>query len=304
MYDYYLGGKDNFAIDRETAEAALKNWPSGPIAARENRGFLARSVSYLAGEVGIRQFLDIGTGLPSANNTHEVAQRIAPDSRIVYADNDPLVLAHARALLTSSPAGHTAYIDADLREPEKILASPAVRGTLDFSQPIALMLVAILHFFADEEDPGAIVATLLGAMPPGSYLVASSLTPEHNPESIHGMEETYRAVGVRVRSRTADELGRTFFSGLELVPPGVVLTSEWRPAAPGPRPRPEEVNAYGAVGRKPAVQDLPIRRGSVHCHRRRGGRPPVLSDFAVEGRVRCRTTFLLSMPRASRTSRA
>jgi hypothetical protein len=118
------------------------------------------------------------------------------------------------------------------------------------------------------------------------------------------MEDTYRAVGVRVRSRTADELGRTFFSGLELVPPGVVLTSEWRPEAAGPRPKPEEVNAYGAVGRKPALQDLPISPGSVHCHRRRGGRPPVLSDFAVEGRVRCRTTFLLSMPRASRTSRA
>src|SRR6202035_3660818 len=122
MYDYYLGGKDNFAIDRETADAALKSWPSGPIAARENRGFLARSVGYLAGEVGIRQFLDIGTGLPSANNTHEVAQRIAPTSRVVYVDNDPLVLAHARALLTSTPEGATAYIHADLRDPDKILA--------------------------------------------------------------------------------------------------------------------------------------------------------------------------------------
>ena len=127
-----------------------------------------------------------------------------------------------------------------------------MRGTLDFSQPIALVLVAILHFFADEEDPASVVQTLLAAMAPGSYLVASSLTPEHNPESIHGMEDTYRAVGVRVRSRTADEFGRMFFSGLELVPPGVVLTSEWRPEAAGPRPKPEEVNAYGAVGRKPA----------------------------------------------------
>ncbi|MGH3264356.1 MAG: SAM-dependent methyltransferase, partial [Trebonia sp.] len=191
MYDYYLGGKDNFAIDRETAEAALKSWPTGPIAARENRGFLARAVRYLAGDVGIRQFLDIGTGLPSASNTHEVAQEVAPDSRVVYADNDPLVLAHARALLTSTPAGRTAYIEADLREPEKILANPAVRETLDFGRPVALMLVAILHFFTDEEDPGGIVTTLLAALPPGSYLVASSLSPEHNPDSIHGVEDTY-----------------------------------------------------------------------------------------------------------------
>lgn len=251
MYDYYLGGKDNFAIDRETAEKALQSWPTGPIAARENRGFLARAVSYLVREAGIRQFLDIGTGLPSANNTHEVAQRLRPESRVVYVDNDPLVLAHARALLTSTPAGRTAYIDADLREPEKILANPVVRDTLDFSEPVALMLVAILHFFTEEDDPRAIVDTLLAALAPGSYLVASSLSPEHNPEGIHGMEADYRAAGVTVRSRSADEFGRMFFSGLELVPPGVVLTSEWRPTDAGPRARPEEVNAYGAVARKP-----------------------------------------------------
>ena len=250
MYDYYLGGKDNFAVDREIAQKALKSWPTGPVAARENRGFLARAVSYLVREAGVRQFLDIGTGLPSADNTHEVAQRLAPESRIVYVDNDPLVLAHARALLTSAPGGRTAYIDGDLREPEKILTSPAVRGTLDFGEPVALMLVAVLHFFTDEDDPVAIVDTLLAALPPGSYLVASSLTPEHNPESIYGMEDVYRAAGVTVRSRNADEFGRMFFSGLELVPPGVVLTSEWRPAANASLPKAGEVNAYGAVGRK------------------------------------------------------
>jgi hypothetical protein len=250
MYDYYLGGKDNFAIDRETAERGLRNWPTGRIAARENRKFLGRAVRYLAGDAGIRQFLDIGTGLPSANNTHEVAQRIAPDSRVVYTDNDPLVLAHARALLTSTPEGRTAYIEADLREPEKILANPVLHETLDFTEPVALMLVAILPFIADEEDPGAIVATLLAALPPGSYLVASSLSPEHNPQGIHGMEEVYRAVGVTVRSRDADEFGRMFFSGLELVPPGVVLTSEWRPTGSVSRPKPGEVNTYGAVARK------------------------------------------------------
>jgi hypothetical protein len=135
------------------AQVALKSWPTGPVAARENRAFLGQAVRYLAGEAGIRQFLDIGTGLPSANNTHEVAQSVAPDSRIVYVDNDPLVLAHARALLTSAPEGRTAYIEADLREPGKILASPVVRDVLDFSQPVALMLVAVLHFFANEDRP-------------------------------------------------------------------------------------------------------------------------------------------------------
>jgi hypothetical protein len=251
MYDYYLGGKDHFAIDRETAEIAMRSWPAVRIAVRENRKFLARAVKYLAGEAGIRQFLDIGTGLPSANNVHEVAQQVAPDSRIVYADNDPLVLAHARALLTSSPAGRTAYIEADLREPEKILASPVVRQTLDFSQPIALMLVAILHFIGDEDDPGAIVATLLAALPPGSYLVASHVTPEHDPAGVHGLERAYRSGGVTAQARTASDFGRMIFSGLELVPPGVVLVSEWRPEGNSPQPKPAEVSWYGAVARKP-----------------------------------------------------
>ncbi len=253
MYDYLLGGKDNFAVDRETAQRAMRSWPTGRVSVRENRQFLGRTVQYLAGRAGIRQFLDIGTGLPSANNTHEVAQRAAPDSRIVYADNDPLVLAHARALLTSSPAGRTAYIEADLREPAKILAHPVVRETLDFGQPVALMLVAILHFIADEEDPAGIVATLLAALPLGSYLVASHISPEHDPEGVHGMERAYREGGVTVQVRTASDFGRMCFSGLELVPPGVVLVSEWRSPESGPRARPDEVNCYGAVARKLAV---------------------------------------------------
>jgi SAM-dependent methyltransferase len=251
MYDYYLGGKDHFAVDRETAEIAARGWPSVRVAVQENRKFLARAVNCLAGEEGIRQFLDIGSGLPSASNVHEVAQRIAPDARVVYVDNDPLVLAHARALLTSSPAGRTAYIDADLREPEKILAHPVVRQTLDFGQPMALMLVAILHFIADEEDPANIVASLLDALPPGSYLVASHVTPEHDPEGVHGLERTYRAGGVTAQARTASEFGRLFFSGLEFMPPGLVLVSDWRPDSGGPRPAPEEVSWYGAVARKP-----------------------------------------------------
>ena len=252
MYDYFLGGKDNFAVDRATAELTLQRLPMARIAARENRKFLARAVEYLAGEAGIRQFLDIGTGLPSANNTHEVAQRIAPVSRIVYTDNDPLVLAHARALLTSSLAGHTAYIEADLREPEKILADPVVRETLDFTQPIALMLISVLHFVADSDDPAGILATLLAALPPGSFLAASHISPEHNPAGIHSLEDTYRTAGVTVQSRTAEEFGRLVFTGLDLVDPGVVLVTEWRPE-PGAvhPPQPQEVNGYGALGRKP-----------------------------------------------------
>jgi hypothetical protein len=253
MYDYYLGGKDHFAIDRETAERGMQAWPTARTAARENRKFLARSVRYLAAEAGIRQFLDIGTGLPSANNTHEVAQQFAPGSRVVYADNDPLVLAHARALLSSAPEGRTAYIQADLREPEKILANPVVSEVLDLSQPVALMLIAILHFIADEEDPGAILATLLAALAPDSYLAVTHLSPEDDPVGVHGLERTYREGGMTLQARTADELARLAFPGLQLVPPGVVLASEWRPDEDGPRPRPADVGVYGGVARKPPV---------------------------------------------------
>jgi S-adenosyl methyltransferase len=252
MYDYFLGGKDNFAVDRATAELTLQQLPTARVAARENRKFLARAVSYLTREAGVRQFLDIGTGLPSAHNTHEVAQEIAPASRVVYADNDPLVLTHARALLTSSLEGHTAYIQADLREPEKILADPVVRETLDFTQPIALMLLSVLHFIADSDDPAAILAALVDALPSGSFLTASHISPEHNPIGIHSLEDTYRAVGVTVQSRTAEEFGRLVFKGLDLVEPGVVLVTQWRPIPTAVYPpQPEEVNGYGAIGRKP-----------------------------------------------------
>ena len=181
IYDYYLGGTDNFAADRRTAERAMQSWPAVRTAVRENRAFLGRAVRFLVAEAGIRQFLDIGTGLPSANNVHEVAQGLVPSCRVVYVDNDPIVLAHARALLTSSPEGRTAYIQADLREPEKILNDPVTRQTLDFTQPIALMLVAVLHFVPDSDGPRRIVDTLLGALPPGSYLVASHVTPSTIP---------------------------------------------------------------------------------------------------------------------------
>src|ERR1700723_2083155 len=157
VYDYMIGGKNNFAADRETAAQVLRHSPNAHTAARENRAFLGRAVRFLAAEAGIRQFLDIGTGLPTTNNVHEVAQSVAPAARVVYADNDPLVLAHARALLTSSPEGRTAYIHADLRDPQSVLSNPAVREVLDFGQPIALMLVAVLHFVPDEFKPAQVM---------------------------------------------------------------------------------------------------------------------------------------------------
>ncbi len=250
MYDYFLGGKDNFAADRATAEQAMRSWGAVRTAVRENRAFLGRAVRYLVSEAGIRQFLDIGTGLPSANNVHEVAQATAPGCRVVYVDNDPIVLAHARVLLNSHPEGRTAYIDADLRDPAGILFDPEVSNTLDLGQPVALMLVAILHFLTDEDDPAGIVATLLGALPAGSYLVASHVTPEHDPEGVGGLVRAYRQGGVPARVRTSDEFADLAFGGLEMIDPGLVLVSEWRPDGRGPRPLPSEVSWYGGIGRK------------------------------------------------------
>jgi hypothetical protein len=251
IYDYHLGGKDNFAADREMGDKVLASVPSARTAARENRAFMGRAVRFLAREAGLRQFLDIGTGLPTANNVHQVAQAVAPSARVVYADNDPLVLVHARALLTSSPEGRTAYIQADLRDPESILDNPALRAVLDFSQPVALMLVAILHFMLDEDKPGDILAGLLSALPSGSYLVATHATGEHDREAWARIERAYREGGIAGQVRDSGDFARLAFPGLELVPPGVVLVSEWRPDTPGPRPAPAEVNIYGGVARKP-----------------------------------------------------
>ncbi|MEP7024866.1 MAG: SAM-dependent methyltransferase [Actinomycetota bacterium] len=250
VYDYYLNGKDHFAADRETALRAMESWGAVRTAVRENRAFLGRAVRYLVAEAGIRQFLDIGTGLPSANNVHEVAQAAAPECRIVYVDNDPIVLTHARVLLNSSAEGRTAYIDADLRDPEKILASPEVRETLDFTQPVALMLVAILHFLVDADDPARLVASILDTLPAGSYLVASHVTPEHDPEGVGGLERAYQQGGIPAQARTARDFAELAFSGMELIDPGVVLVSEWRPEGKGPRPPATDVNWYGGIGRK------------------------------------------------------
>jgi hypothetical protein len=251
IYDYFLGGKNHFAADREVAEKSLASIPSGRIGAREQRAFLGRAVKFLAGEAGIRQFLDIGAGLPTASNVHEVAQAIVPSTRVVYVDNDPLVLAHARSLLTSAPEGRTAYIHADLRSPGEILSSPVVREVLDFSQPVALMLVGILHFLEERDEPERIIDTLLGALPPGSYLTASHLNAEHDPEGVAAGVRAYLAGGVTVQARDSSELAQLAFRGLKLVRPGTVSVSEWRPQSPGPRPTRGEVSCYGGVGYKP-----------------------------------------------------
>jgi S-adenosyl methyltransferase len=249
VYDYMIGGKNNFAADRETAAQVLKHSPNAHTAARENRAFLGRAVRFLTAEAGIRQFLDIGTGLPTTNSVHEVAQSIDPTCRVVYCDNDPLVLAHARALLTSSREGRTAYIQADARDPKAILSNQDVRAVLDFDQPIALMLVALLHGIADEDNPAEIVATLVEALPSGSYLVASHLTMEHDTDP-GASQRVLQGAGVPMQKRASDDFARLAFAGLDLVPPGVVLVSEWRRSASGPHPSPAEVNCYGGVARK------------------------------------------------------
>lgn len=239
VYDVFLGGKDHYQADRDAAAAALAANPRGYLDVRHNRDFLRRAVTTLVEQDGIRQFLDIGTGLPTAENVHQIAQRVAPESRVVYVDNDPVVLAHARALLTSGPEGRTDYIDADLREPARILEQ-AVK-TLDFDQPVALCLVAVLHFVADEEAY-SLVRELLDALPAGSRLVLSHLTEDLNPDNIRAVQRTYTERGFTFVLRSRAEVERFFTeNSLEIADPGIVPAHRWRPdhAAPVPE-RPEE----------------------------------------------------------------
>ena len=251
-YNYWLGGKDNFAVDRESAEVVASAFPTVSLSARENRAFLRRAVTYLAGGAGVHQFLDIGTGLPSAGNVHEIAQGIEPSSRIVYVDNDPVVLVHARALLTSDPAGRTAYIEADLRDPDRILADADLARTLDLSRPVALMLVATMHFVTDEHDPHGILGRLLAALPSGSFLVMTHATGDYlTPEQYAVSEEANERSGVPFRLRSREEFTR-FFDGLDVLPPGVTSVVEWRPDVPGKnRPAVEDVSMLCAVARVP-----------------------------------------------------
>jgi hypothetical protein len=249
VYDYWLGGKDNYAADRALGDAVIAAMPSTRSSARANRAFLGRAVRYLAAEAGIRQFLDIGTGIPTAGNTHEVAQAAAPGSRIVYVDNDPIVMAHARALMTSHPAGATAFMQADLREPGRILADPELRATLDLGKPVALMLVAVLHFLTGAENPRGIVAELLGALPSGSYLAISNITADFDPDSAAVAQAAGQRSGVTYVPRSHAEVA-AFFTGLDLVDPGVVPLLAWRPDDGTPED-PIAVPSYAAMGRKP-----------------------------------------------------
>jgi O-methyltransferase involved in polyketide biosynthesis len=251
IYDYGIGGKNHFAADRAVAEQVLANMPQAITVARENRKFLGRAVRYLVAEAGIRQFLDIGAGLPTTENVHEVAQGVDPTARVVYVDNDPLVLVHARALLRSTPEGRTGYIHADLKEPDAILADSVTRQVLDFSEPIGLILVSVLPFLTDDDKPAEILATLLDAMPAGSYLAATHTTAEHDAEGWAATQRAYAAARIQGQFRESGEFARMAFTGLDLVPPGVVLVSEWHPNHGGPFPTPAEVSCYGGVARKP-----------------------------------------------------
>jgi hypothetical protein len=246
VYDYWLGGKDNFAADRVMGERTLQAYPNLVFSVRANRAFLARTVRFLAGQ-GIRQFLDIGTGIPTANNTHEVAQRIAPASRIVYVDNDPVVLSHAKALLKSTPEGACAYIDADLHDPDTILAGAA--DTLDFSQPVAVMLIAVMHFVGDDAEASAIINRLMEACVPGSYVALSHAASDIDAEQ---MAEMVRRLNESTAEKTTlrDRAGVTrLFAGLELVEPGVIRAAEWRPDTDLEAASPAAL--WGGVARKP-----------------------------------------------------
>ena len=245
VYNYWLGGKDHFLADRAAAEQVIQVRPQVVEGARANRAFLARMVRYLAADCEIRQFLDIGTGLPAPDNTHEVAQRVAPDCRVVYCDNDPLVLTHARALLVGSPAGACAYVDADVRDTATILGETA--QTLDLTQPVAVLLLAILHFLPDSDDPAKVVAALTDALPPGSFVAISHLTADLAPEQVRAAAQAYNTrATVPVTPRTHAQV-TALFGGLPLVPPGVVRVTEWRPGLHGSAARP--VDLYGGLAR-------------------------------------------------------
>ena len=246
VHNYWLGGKDNFAADRATGDAVIAAYPGIVKSVRANRAFLARAARFLAAEAGIRQFLDIGTGIPAADNTHEVVLAAAPDARVVYVDYDPVVLLHARTLLTSDVSGAIDYIDADLRDPGTILRQ--AERTLDFSRPVAIMLIAIMHLIGDADDPYGLVAQLTAAMPPGSYLALSQVASDIEPEQMAEAARRFnRSAYEKQRHRTHAEVSR-FFDGLELVDPGVVAVQHWRPQS--------EIEAsaksamWGGVGRK------------------------------------------------------
>jgi S-adenosyl methyltransferase len=250
IWNYWLGGKDNFPVDRDAGDDYRAIYPEIVDVARASRRFLTRAVRYLAGQAQVRQFLDIGTGLPTADNTHEVAQRVAPDAKVVYVDNDPVVLAHARALLTTTTRqGDTAYIDADLRDPDTILGAAA--RSLDFSQPIGLMLLGILGHIEDDEEARSIVKRLMDALPPGSYLTICEGTNDISEAGVEAQRRYNESGAVPYRLRSATQV-TAFFEGLEVVEPGVVSCPRWRPDPDDlGRGLPAEMDQFAGVGRKP-----------------------------------------------------
>ncbi|MEU6241985.1 SAM-dependent methyltransferase [Streptomyces sp. NPDC047024] len=247
IWNYWLGGKDNYEVDRAAGDQIRQLHPGIGEYARADRLFLGRAVRHLVEETGIRQFLDIGTGLPTADNTHEVAQRLAPDARIVYVDNDPLVLAHARALLTSTPEGRTDYLDEDLRNIDAIFEHAA--KTLDFSEPIGLILLGVVIFIGDDEDPYGLVRQLTERLPAGSHLVLShTITSPSMPDVDEAVAFWNEHGTPKLTQRTPEDVTR-FFDGLDLLEPGVLSCSRWRPE-PGDEGEPEEVAMFGGVARK------------------------------------------------------
>jgi S-adenosyl methyltransferase len=247
IWNYWLGGKDNYPVDRAAGDEYVKSFPDIVDIARQSRAFLARAVRFLGADAGVRQFLDIGTGLPTVDNTHEVAQRVAPDSRIAYVDNDPLVLVHAQALLTSTREGTCHYIDADLREPEKILAKAAT--TLDFSRPVALMLMEILGHISDDDEARSVVSRLMGELPSGSYLVIADGTSTITAEFEQAQQDYDDTGAVAYKLRGSRQIAR-FFGDLEVLDPGIVPCPQWRPEV-SPLTESAEVQPLGGIGRKP-----------------------------------------------------
>ncbi|GGW10280.1 SAM-dependent methyltransferase [Streptomyces capoamus] len=244
VYDWFLGGKDNYPVDEELGRSIAAIDAGAPRAARANRAFMHRATRALAAEQGVRQFLDIGTGIPTEPNLHQIAQSVAPDARVVYVDNDPIVLAHASALLRGTPEGVTEYVQADARDPGSILERAA--RVLDLDRPVALSLIALLHFVADEDGARDLVGTLVGALAPGSFLVLSTMTADFEPENVRKGIAAYAAGGVTLVARSHAEVG-AFFQGLDLLEPGIVPVARWRSedAPDGP------VSLYGGVARKP-----------------------------------------------------
>jgi S-adenosyl methyltransferase len=262
IYDYLLGGKDNFAADRAAAAELIRLIPDGAAACRENRRFVRRAVRYLAGR-GIRQFIDIGTGLPTRGNVHEIALEAAPDARVVYVDNDPVVVAHARALLAKPAAPAVAAISGDLRSPGQILRDPELGAMIGLDRPFAVLATAVLHFIGDDEDPYGITQTLIAAMPPGSYLVISHITSDDiAADAGRGAQAVYEGATAQARPRTRDEIAR-FFDGLELTGPGVVSVGAWRPKPLAAQPKGRTL-LYVGVGRKLADSRVPGRYNRAH----------------------------------------